>query len=537
MTQYEELLRDENAILRKRIALLEENHTQSQPDPQIQSELHKTKTKNIELLSQIQKYEQQIDLLTDKVNQLSTQLSAQYDQIDYTQLFIDKFTKQTHSIYLGEVNKNEIHHYDDDEWHELHVQQHQSVYDKFGYHAFMLLADGQVITIPYKSVKEFDMDNKINTFKRAISNGSELYNQIYNNNFTPPSKLSPESFINNKELEEFIIDICRQIGFRYEGKGISSGNVYCDNLYPEYRLSQYNLTFSTTYTTQSGVKKDIDFTITPRDIMENFTKLEAFILYENPLFSKFLRHEINQYFNHTITMSNDNKTATVTNKDGKVVYQETLVASEEVYQETLVSSEESEECIEEESNTEEEDISSQPEIYTRWTDEEITLLKQLTLQNIPPHEIVKNPNIHKTLGAIRNKLHVLRANNEIPSSSLRIDGWTHEDDDIIIQMFNNKETPEQIAAKLNRTKSAVNHRICRLRAAKKLPPEDKTILHSTGQKSIWIGREEDVETLKRLIKEGYRVKDMLSHLSHEYTYAQVADKVNHLKNLKKSNPL
>ena len=172
-----------------------------------------------------------------------------------------------------------------------------------------------------------------------------------------------------------------------------------------------------------------------------------------------------------------------------------------------------------------------------WTQKEISLLKQLTLQNVPPHEIDKNPNLHKTRSAICNKLHVLRANNEIPSSSLRIDGWTHEDDDIIIQMFNNKETPEQIAAKLNRTKSAVNHRICRLRAEKKLPPEDKTILHSTGQKSIWTGREEDVETLKRLIKEGYRVKDMLSHLSHEYTYAQVAGKVNHLKNLKKSNPL
>lgn len=86
---------------------LEENHTQSQPDPQIQSELHETKSKNIELLSEIQKYKQQIDLLTNKVNQLSTQLSAQYDQIDYTQLFIDKFTKQTHSIYLGEVNKKQ----------------------------------------------------------------------------------------------------------------------------------------------------------------------------------------------------------------------------------------------------------------------------------------------------------------------------------------------------------------------------------------------------------------------------------------------
>ena len=112
--------------------------------------------------------------------------------------------------------------------------------------------------------------------------------------------------------------------------------------------------------------------------------------------------------------------------------------------------------------------------------------------------------------------------------------WTPEDDDIIIQMFNNKETPEQIASMLNRSKSAINHRIVRLRAAKKLPPEDKTILHSTGQKSIWIDREEDVETIKRLIKEGYRTKDMLPHLSHEYTYAQVSAKVNHLKNLKKS---
>lgn len=90
-----------------KMQFLEENHTQSQPDPQIQSELHETKSKNIELLSEIQKYKQQIDLLTNKVNQLSTQLSAQYDQIDYTQLFIDKFTKQTHSIYLGEVNKKQ----------------------------------------------------------------------------------------------------------------------------------------------------------------------------------------------------------------------------------------------------------------------------------------------------------------------------------------------------------------------------------------------------------------------------------------------
>ena len=115
MTNYEELLKDENAILRKRIAFLEENNHQSQPDPQIQSELNETKTKNIELLSEIQKYKQQIELLTNKVNQLTDQLSTQYNQIDFTQLFIDKFTKQTHSIYLGEADKNKIRHYDDDE--------------------------------------------------------------------------------------------------------------------------------------------------------------------------------------------------------------------------------------------------------------------------------------------------------------------------------------------------------------------------------------------------------------------------------------
>ena len=527
MTQYEELLRDENAILRKRIAFLEENNRQSQPDPQIQIELHETKTKNIELLSKIQKYEQQIVLLTNKVNQLTDQLSAQYDNIDFTKLFIDKFTKQTHSIYLGEVDKNKMRHYDDDGWYDLHVRQHQSYYDEFRYHAFMLLADGKVITIPYKAIKEFDMDEKINSFKRAMSSGSELYTQIYNNNFTPPSRLSPNSFIDNKELEEFIIDICHQIGFCYEGKGISSGNVYCDNLYPEYQSKEYNLTFSASYTTQSGVKKEVYFTITPRDIIENYTKLKSFILYENPLFSKFLRHEINQYFNHTIVMSNDNKTTTVLNKDNEVVYQETLVS----------------ECIKELNNpiqtndipsSSNEDTSSQSTDYTKWTQEEIELLKQLTSQNVPPHEITKNPNIHKTYSAICNKLHVLRTNKEIPSSPLRIDGWTPEDDDIIIQMFNNKETPEQIASILNRSKSAINHRIVRLRAAKKLPPEDKTILHSTGQKSIWANNEEDVETIKRLIKEGYRVKDMLPHLSHEYTYAQVSAKVNHLKNLKKS---
>lgn len=533
MTQYEELLRDENAILRKRIAFLEENHTQSQPDPQIQSELHETKSKNIELLSEIQKYKQQIDLLTNKVNQLSTQLSKQYDQIDYTKLFIDKFTKQTYSIYLGEVDKNKIRHYDDDEWYDLHIQQHQSYYDKFGYHAFMLLADGKVITIPYNTIKEFDMDDKINSFKKSISNASELYQQIYsnNNNFTPSSILSPSSLIDNKELEEFIIDTCRQIGFCYQGKGISYGNVYCDNLYPEYQSKEYNLTFSTQYTTQSGVKKDVYFTITPRDIIENYTKLKEFILYNNPLFSKFLRHEINQYFNHRITMSNDNKTTTVTNKDNKVIYQETLVTEECIESNNPIQTK----GVPSESNKE--DTSSQSVNYIKWTPEEISLLKQLTLQNIPPHEIVKNPNIHKTHSAICNKLHVLRTNGEIPQSSLRIDGWTPEDDDIIIQMFNNKETPEYIAAKLNRSKSAVKHRIVRLRAAKKLPPEDKTILHSTGQKSIWVGREEDVETIKHLIKEGYKIKDMLPHLSHEYTYAQVAGKVNHLKNLKKSNPL
>lgn len=536
MTQYEELLRDENAILRKRIALLEENHTQSQPDPQIQSELHKTKTKNIELLSQIQKYEQQIDLLTNKVNQLSTQLSAQYDQIDYTKLFIDKFTKQTHSIYLGEVNKNEMRHYDDDEWYELHVQQHQSYYDEFGYHAFMLLADGQVISVPYKDIKEFDMDDKINSFKRSMSNESKLYQQIYNNNnnnFTPTSVLSPSSLIDNKELEKFIIDKYRQIGFQYEGKGISTGNGNVDDLYPEYQSKEYNLTFSTQYTTQSGVKKNINFTITPRDIIENYTKLEAFILYENPLFSKFLRHEINQYFNHTIVMSNDNKTATVLNKDGKAVYQETLVVPEDIYQETLVTPEESiiEESIEEESNTEE-DVSSQPTKYSKWTNEEIALLKQLTLQNMPPREIEKHPNIHKTRSAICNKLHELRTNNEIPSSSLRIDGWTPEEDEIIISMLNDNKDDKAISIKLNKSLSAVTHHIRRLRSLGKISLSDRRT-----QNSVWINNEEDVETLKRLIKEGYRVKDMLPHLSHEYTYAQVASKVTCLKKLKKSNPL
>lgn len=524
MTSYEELLRDENAILRKRIAFLEENHTQSQPDPQIQSELHKTKSQNIELLSEIQKYKQQIDLLTNKVNQLSTQLSAQYDQIDYTKLFIDKFTKQTHSIYLGEVNKNKICHYDDDEWHDLYVQQHQSVYDKFGYHAFMLLADGKVITIPYNTIKEFDMDDKINSFKRAMSNASELYQQIYNNNnFAPSSILSPSSLVDNKELTKFIIDTCRQIGFCYEGKGISYGNVYCDNLYPEYQSKEHNLTFSIQYTTQAGVKKNIYFTITPRDIIENYTKLKEFILYNNPLFSKFLRHEINQYFNHQITMSNDNKTTTVTNKDNKVVYQETLVT---------------EECIKESNNSidippsSSNDTSSQPVIYSKWTDEEIALLKQLTLQNFPPREIEKNPNIHKTRSAICNKLHELRTNNEIPSSSLRIDGWTPEEDEIIIQMLNDNKDDKTISIKLNKSLSAVTHHIRRLRSSGKISISDRRT-----QNSIWINNEEDVETIKRLIKEGYRVKDMLPHLSHEYTYAQVASKVNCLKKLKKSNPL
>lgn len=522
MTQYEELLRDENAILRKRIAFLEENHTQSQPDPQIQSELHETKTKNIELLSEIQKYKQQIDLLTDKVNQLSTQLSKQYDQIDYTKLFIDKFTKQTYSIYLGEVDKNKIRHYDDDEWYDLHIQQHQSYYDKFGYHAFMLLADGKVITIPYKAVKEFDMDDKINSFKKAMSNASELYQEFYNNNFTPPSRISPSSFINNKELEEFIIDTCRQIGFQYQGKGISTGNVYCDNLYPEYQSKEYNLTFSTQYTTQSGVKKDVYFTITPRDIIENHTKLKEFILYNNPLFTKFLRHEINQYFNHQITMSNDNKTTTVTNKDNKVVYQETLVTEESI--------KESNNSIDIPSSIN--DTSSQPVKNTKWTPEEIALLKQLTLQNIPPREIEKNPNIHKTRSAICNKLHELRTNNEIPSSSLRIDGWTPEEDEIIIQMLNDNKDDKAISIKLNKSLSAVTHHIRRLRSSGKISISDRRT-----QNSIWINNEEDVETIKRLIKEGYRVKDMLPHLSHEYTYAQVAGKVNHLKKLKKSNPL
>lgn len=522
MTQYEELLKDENAILRKRIALLEENNTQSQPDPQIQIELQTTKTKNLELQTEIQKYKQQIDLLTNKVNQLSTQLSAQYDQIDYTQLFIDKFTKQTHSIYLGEVNKNKIHHYDDDEWHDLYVQQHQSVYDKFGYHAFMLLADGKVITIPYKVVKEFDMDDKINSFKRAMSNASELYRQIYdnNNNFTPSSILSPSSLIDNKELEEFIIDTCRQIGFNYEGKGISYGNVYYDNLYPEYQSKEHNLTFSIQYTTQSNTKKNINFTITPRDIIENYTKLKEFILYENPLFSKFLRHEINQYFNHQIITSDDNKTITVINKDGKVVYEETLVS----------------ECIKESNNSidtpsssnKEDASSSQPEKYARWTQEEIALLKQLTLQNIPPREIEKHPNIHKKRSSICNKLHELRANNEIPLSPLRIDGWTPEEDEIIISMLNDNKDNKAISIKLNKSLSAVTHHIRRLRDAGKI-----SLIDRRTQNSIWINNEEDVETLKRLIKEGYRVKDMLPHLSHEYTYAQVASKVTCLKKLKK----
>ena len=531
MTQYEELLRDENAVLRKRIAFLEENNHQ-QPDPQIQSELQKTETKNIELLSEIEKYKQQISLLTNKVNQLTDQLSAQYDQIDFTKLFIDKFTKQTHSIYLGKVDKNKIRHYDDDEWYDLHVQQHQSYYDEFGYHAFMLLADGKVITIPFKAVKEFDMDNKINSFKRAISNSSELYSQIYNNNFTPPSRLSPNSFIDNKELEEFIIDICRQIGFQYEGKGISSGNVYCDNLYPEYQSKEHNLTFSATYTTQSKIKKEVYFTITPRDIINNYTKLKEFILYENPLFSKFLRHEIDQYFNHTIVMSNDNKTTTVLNKDKKVVYEETLVSESikesnnpiQTKQFQIITND-----IPQSSNKEEDISSSQPEKYARWTQEEIELLKQLTLQNIPPREIEKNPNINKSRNAIRNKLHELRVNKEIPASLLRIDGWTPEEDAIIISSLNDNEDDEAISVKLNKSLSAVTHHIGRLRAAGKISLPDRRT-----QNSVWLGREDDVETLKRLIKEGYRVKDMLPYLSHEYTYAQVASKVTVLKKLKKS---
>jgi DNA-binding transcriptional ArsR family regulator len=225
-------------------------------------------------------------------------------------------------------------------------------------------------------------------------------------------------------------------------------------------------------------------------------------------------------------MSNDNKTTTVLNKDNEVVYQETLVS----------------ECIKESNNQiqindispstdKEEDISSssQPEKYTRWTQEEIELLKQLTLQNVPPREIEKNPNINKSRNAIRNKLHELRTNKEIPSSSLRIDGWTPEDDEMIISSLNDNEDDKAISVKLNKSLSAVTHHIRRLRAAGKISLPDRRT-----QNSVWLGREDDVETLKRLIKEGYRVKDMLSHLSHEYTYAQVASKVTVLKKLKNS---
>ena len=170
-----------------------------------------------------------------------------------------------------------------------------------------------------------------------------------------------------------------------------------------------------------------------------------------------------------------------------------------------------------------------------WTDRELEILKSMTLNGDTPYEISRHPDMHRSLGAIRIRIDKLRANGELPKvvkkekpkkekkTKEKKDtycAWTTKDEDKLIKMHLAGSKVSEIAKVLGRSKGSVGIKIHKLRAESRLPQGDPEI--TSRFKPVWT--EEEIETIKRMIKEGARTKDILPHLPNK-NRTQVDNKI------------
>ena len=169
-----------------------------------------------------------------------------------------------------------------------------------------------------------------------------------------------------------------------------------------------------------------------------------------------------------------------------------------------------------------------------WTDRELEILKSMVLNGDTPYEISRHPDMHRSLGAIQLRINKLRANGELPKvvkkekpkkqkKNARCE-WTTTEEAKLIQMHLAGSKVSDIAKALGRSKGSVGVRIHKLRAESRLPQGNPEI--SSRFKPVWT--DEEIETIKRMIKEGHSIKDILPHLPNK-KISQVNNKVADMK--------
>ena len=186
--------------------------------------------------------------------------------------------------------------------------------------------------------------------------------------------------------------------------------------------------------------------------------------------------------------------------------------------------------------------SGRPEWLRRkdeWTEREIEILKSMTLNGDTPYEISRHPDMHRSLGAIQVKISKLCANGELPKvvkkekpkkqkktkeKKYKRSEWTTTEEAKLIQMHLAGSKVSDIAEALCRSKGSVGVRIHKLRSEARLPQGDPEI--SSRFKPVWT--EEEIETIKRMIKEGHSIKDILPYLPNK-NRSQVNNKVADMK--------
>lgn len=166
-----------------------------------------------------------------------------------------------------------------------------------------------------------------------------------------------------------------------------------------------------------------------------------------------------------------------------------------------------------------------------WTDRELEILKSMVLNGDTPYEISRHPDMHRSLAAIQVKIGKLRANGELPKKQKKTkekkntrSEWTTTEEAKLIQMHLAGSKVSDIAKALGRSKGSVGVRIHKLRSEARLPQGDPEI--SSRFKPVWT--DEETETIKRMIKEGHSIKDILPHLPNKKR-SQVDNKIADMK--------
>ena len=251
-------------------------------------------------------------------------------------------------------------------------------------------------------------------------------------------------------------------------------------------------------TTESNI--DNDFDDSSDDVKETYEQME---FCDEPVVTDEPQEEeslVNDYFNTIHECIKDPATEDITEYHGLVEHQE-----------------------------EPEPKGERPSYLRRkdeWTDRELEILKSMVLNGDTPYEISRHPDMHRSLGAVRVRIDKLRANGELPKVAKKEKPkkrkktkekkdtyctWTTTEETKLIQMHLAGSKVSDIAKALGRSKGSVGVRIHKLRAESRLPQGDPEI--TSRFKPVWT--DEEIETIKRMIKEGARVKDILPHLPNK----------------------